>query len=323
MDNKIEKKFSIKISQIELLNNYEYIKKNNNDFYIYSASSIINPQNNTIIFTNRIFDFSNLYGCLIIVNENLDINENENNIFIKVKNPRLEYARVLKYILNKVHKASTYKISERGYYYGQNIKIGKNTIIEPLVFIDDNVEIGDDCYIKTGAKIRKYSKIGNECIIKENCVIGSSGFGLEKDESSNVYKIPHLGGVIIKDKVEVGALVSIASGTIEPTIIEDNVQIDDCAFIAHNCYIGKSTYIIANAEISGSVIVGENCWIGPNSSIRQKLKIGDKSMVGIGSVVTKNIDENSIVAGNPAEDIERLKIKRRYEEKNIIEVKKD
>ena len=48
--------------------------------------------------------------------------------------------------------------------------------------------------------------------------------------------------------------------------------------------------ITAHAEISGSVVVGENSWIGPNVSIREKLKIGRDSLVGIGSVVVKNID---------------------------------
>ncbi len=48
------------------------------------------------------------------------------------------------------------------------------------------------------------------------------------------------------------------------------------------------------------MIIGNHVWIGENALILKGVKIGDNSIVGAGSVVTKDVPNNSIVAGNPA-----------------------
>lgn len=220
-----------------------------------------------------------LSECIIITKEAEHNIKNEKILILFVENPRKEFAKILSYILSMENRDLNYIKHINGYCVGENVKIGVNTVIEPLCFIDSNVVIGSNCHIKSRVKINKYITIGDNCIIGENTVIGGPGFGIERNSNSTEYenyRIPHLGGVIIKDNVEVGALVSIASGTIDPTVINEYVKIDDCAFIAHNCNIGKGTFIIANAEVSGSVIIGEGAWIGPNVSIIQKVKIGKK-----------------------------------------------
>lgn len=60
---------------------------------------------------------------------------------------------------------------------------------------------------------------------------------------------------------------------------------------------------IACAEISGSVTIGRGVRIGPNASIREYVTIGDRALVGLGAVVTKDIGYNAVVAGNPAKFI--------------------
>ena len=58
--------------------------------------------------------------------------------------------------------------------------------------------------------------------------------------------------------------------------------------------------IIACSEISGSCHIGERAWISPNVSIRDWREVGNNSVVGIGSVVVKNIPNNETWMGNPA-----------------------
>lgn len=308
----MKKKFIF--NTFELQNFQGYKEKITREFNIYSVSSANNPQNNTLIFIKDIKQevlekISLISNSIILSNIFIeDENINKNNLILKVENPRREYAKLLGHILSMQKKDNDgYKFNSQGWVIGKNVHIGEETIIEPFVFIGDNCKIGKGCILKSGAKIRENTIIGDRCLIKENCVIGDEGFGMEKDEKGEIFRIPHLGGVILGNNVEVGTLVSIAQGTIEPTIIEDNVKIDDCVFIAHNCRIGKGSYIIANAEVSGSVKIGEYSWIGPSTAIIDRVTIGSNVTTGIGAVVIKDIPDNTVVAGNPADTIQNLK----------------
>ena len=120
-------------------------------------------------------------------------------------------------------------------------------------------------------------------------------------------KMPHFGGVIIGRNCDIGALTTICSGAIEPTILEDFVMVDDHVHIAHNCKIKRGAAITASAELSGSVEVGEESWISPNTTIMQKISIGPRCIVGLGSVVLKSTPADSIIIGNPAKPLGKVK----------------
>jgi UDP-3-O-[3-hydroxymyristoyl] glucosamine N-acyltransferase len=142
--------------------------------------------------------------------------------------------------------------------------------------------------------------IGKNCLVRANSTIGSDGFGYERKENGDPVKFIHLGGVIIGNNVEVGSCTCIAKGTLGKTIIEDNVKIDNLVHIAHNCVIRKGAFVIATSILCGGVEIGSNAWIAPNATITQKAKVGENSIVGLGAVVTKSVDANTTVAGNPA-----------------------
>jgi len=142
----------------------------------------------------------------------------------------------------------------------------------------------------------------------------SDGFGFDFEEDGTPVRIPHIGNVIIGNNVEIGAKNTIARGTIDNTVIANNVKIDDQVHIAHNCFIGNNTIITACVEISGSVTIGENCWIGPNCSIIQKVTIGDNTTIGIGSIITKDIEANKKIMGLESLELRPLlKVKKRIE----------
>lgn len=296
------------------------------DFTIFSVSTSMSPRSNTLLFITNltqeiIAKISKIEKCIIILSNEYRSFTSLQNLILYVDRPRKEYAKLLQYILEHQPLINRKYITSNGnFVLGENTTIGENTFIEPFCFIDHDVSIGNNCHIKSGARIRSNCIIGDNCIIKENSVIGSSGFGVERDETGITYKIPHIGGVVIHDNVEVGALCSIASGTIDPTVINSYVKIDDCVFIAHNCKIGKGTLLTANSEISGSVIIGENVWIGPNTSVKEKIRIGDRVLVGIGAVVTNDVDNDMTIAGNPAIPIQDLK-KIRFFYKKILDDK--
>jgi UDP-3-O-[3-hydroxymyristoyl] glucosamine N-acyltransferase len=112
-----------------------------------------------------------------------------------------------------------------------------------------------------------------------------------------------LGNVIIGNGVEIGSNTAIDRATFGSTVVEDFVKIDNGVHIAHNCRVGKRTLVIAHAELSGSVIVGHDSWIAPNVSIKESVKIGNNVIVGIGSVVLKDLPDNAVAFGVPAKII--------------------
>ena len=294
----------------------------NYEFDIQGVSTLNNIKENTIIFINKYNDeliekinsFSNLF--ILLKEEYKEKIKYSKNSYVFVKNPRYEYAKLIDYIVSQ--EEDSYTLNQvNGSFIADNSHIDPSVKIEPGVFIGPNVIIGKGTKILSGARIKANVKIGENCIIRENCVIGGYGFGFDKDYEGNNFRIPHLGGVVIGNNVEVGAITTVCSGTIEPTILEDYVKVDDHVHVAHNVVIGKNSIITACAEISGSCIIGKNSWIAPNTSIINGIKIGENVTIGMGAVVTKPVQDNQVMVGTPAEDLNYAKRFKKIKDKLV------
>lgn len=184
-----------------------------------------------------------------------------------------------------------------------DVKIGRNVSIGDHCRIGSGCEIGDDTEIRHRVTLARHVRIGERCVIKSGAVLGEEGFGFEKDDEGLNLRIPHVGGVIVGDDVEIGCNTVVCGGTLEPTVIEDHVKIDDLVFIAHNCIIGRNTQIIACAEVSGSAHLGEGVWIGPNATILNKMKLGKRAYIGGHAVVIRDCEDATVYAGVPAKPL--------------------
>ena len=141
---------------------------------------------------------------------------------------------------------------------------------------------------------------GKNVQIGDNCSIGNDGFQYIKDVDGSLIKFPHFGNVILEDDVEIANNTCIDRGALSNTIIRRGVKIDNLVHIAHNVEIGENTQVIALSMIEGSVKIGKNCWISPSSCIKNKIMIGDNVIIGMGAVVIKDVESNSVMIGNPA-----------------------
>lgn len=215
---------------------------------------------------------------------------------IVVDNPRLAYARVTQeFFTPKI----TPTIQESSLIHA-SARIGKNVHIGHFCIIGENVEIGDNTFLGNNVEILANVKIGAHCHIKSQAVIGQEGFGFEKDEDQNYQRLPHLGGVIIGDHVEVGAHSTVACGTIDPTQIGDFTKIDDKVHVGHNTTIGRNNIIAGGVVISGGVVSGDHVWFGPNSSMMQGLKFDDGVIIGVGAVMYMNGKKDTSYGVRPA-----------------------
>ena len=181
---------------------------------------------------------------------------------------------------------------------GKNVDIGKNTLIGSNTIIESNVKIGEKCIIGSSVVI-KNSLLSNNVHIQDGSKIGVKGFGFIPSQKENI-RTPHIGKVILKDGVEVGANCTIDRGSLDDTVIEKNTFLDNQIHVAHNVKIGKNCMIAGQVGFAGSTIVGDSVVIGGQAGISGHLKIGNNVKIGGGSGVVNDIHDNQQVMGYPA-----------------------
>ena len=171
---------------------------------------------------------------------------------------------------------------------GAGVVIGERCFIGPNSIIEEGARLGDDCRLQAGATICHHVIVGARCVFKPGCVVGSDGFGFAPAPDGFV-KVPHLGSARLGDDVEVGSNTTIDRGTIEDTVIDDGVKMDNQVQVGHNCRIGAHTVLAGRVGISGSTIIGRRCMIGGASGTAGHLEIGDDVVVTGYTMVTHSI----------------------------------
>ena len=80
----------------------------------------------------------------------------------------------------------------------------------------------------------------------------------------------------------------------------NNVLIQGNATMGHGIILGDNVTISSVTFVGGDTTIGKNTYIGPHSCLRNGIHIGENCIIGMGSVVTKDIPDNSVAYGNPA-----------------------
>ncbi|MDB4339904.1 UDP-N-acetylglucosamine pyrophosphorylase [Pelagibacteraceae bacterium] len=206
---------------------------------------------------------------------------------------------------NKLNKANSYRLSQEllrnkalskgvnliapeTIFLSQDTLFGKNVTVEPYVVFGPKVKVGDNSYIKSfthieGTKIEKnvivgpYARLRPGTILKKNTKIGN--FVETKKTSININsKVNHLSYV---GDTSIGKNSNIGAGTI--TCNYDGVK-------------------------KSKTKIGDNVFIGSNSSLVAPVKIDKDSIVGAGSVITKNVKKKSLaITRSPQVEIRNYK----------------
>jgi UDP-3-O-[3-hydroxymyristoyl] glucosamine N-acyltransferase len=232
------------------------------------------------------------------------------NAVISTPEPRLAFARLLGHFFGHLEARIPAGIDPRA-CVDPTAVIGENVTIGPFCFVGEGASIGDNTIMHPGAVVHSRSLVGRNCILNSNCVIGGRGFGFIKRHDGVLEHFPQIGIVVLEDDVEVGACTAIDRPGLGETRLKKGTKVDNVVHIAHNAVIGPDAAIIAGAEVGASVIMEQGSWLGPNACSIENIRIGRNAFVGIGATVLKDVADDQVVAGNPAEPIEVLRRNRK------------
>jgi UDP-3-O-[3-hydroxymyristoyl] glucosamine N-acyltransferase len=179
--------------------------------------------------------------------------------------------------------------------------IGDGTILAAGVSVGENSTIGKACRIDANVVIYHNCTIGNNVWIQANSTIGSTGFGYKFIGGRHTL-IPHNGGVIIEDFVDIGANCCVDRAKFGNTVIGAGTKIDNLVQIAHNVVLGKCCLLAAQVGVAGSTTLGNGVAVGGQSGFKDHIAIGDGVMLAARSCLMADTPEG-VWAGNPATEI--------------------
>ena len=182
---------------------------------------------------------------------------------------------------------------------GAASKIGADVVIGAHSVVGDKATVGDGSRLWPDVTIYPGASLGRRVAIHSGARIGCDGFGyVFRDGAHN--KIPHVGGCIIGDDVEIGANTAIDRGSIDDTIVGSGTKIDNLVHIAHNVRIGEKCLIMAQVGIAGSVTIGDGAIIAGQAGISGHLSIGAGARLAAQAGVFGDIPAGETWSGYPA-----------------------
>ena len=186
----------------------------------------------------------------------------------------LNINKIQNILRNKFLKSGVKMNGPETIFFSEDTKIGKNVTIEPYVVFGKNVKIGnsvtiksfshlESCKIENKVEIGPYARIRPDTVLKEGSKIGNF-VEIKKSIIGKKSKVNHLSYV---GDSEIGKSVNIGAGTI--TCNYDGVK-------------------------KSKTKIKDNVFIGSNSSLVAPVTINSESVVGAGSVITKNVKKKSL-----------------------------
>jgi len=214
-----------------------------------------------------------------------------------------------------------YAVIEGQVKLGNNIKIHPHAIISGLVEIDDNVEIMPFAYIgrlpstspaikqsndsnaqltkiSSGTVIGPHAIIYAGCLFDKDCLVGDAASVREKAIIGRQ--------VIVGRHVTIGPNVKIGARTriVDFAHITGETIIGEDVFIStHVCSANDNSFATGNNIVLKGQIIGNRVHIGLGAMLLPGISIGDDSVIGAGSIVTKNIPSGKLALGQPAKVI--------------------
>lgn len=182
---------------------------------------------------------------------------------------------------------------------GRGVRVGARCRLAEGVSLGDGVTLGEDTVIGPRAVCYADVRVGRRVVLKAGAVIGGQGFGYLSGPAGH-QRIPHVGGCILEDDVEIGSNSCVDRGSVGDTVIGAGTKIDNLVHVGHNVRIGRRCLLMAGVGIAGSTRIGDDVILAGHVGVTDHLVIGDRARIAAKSAVFGDIPAGSSFSGHPA-----------------------
>jgi len=189
-------------------------------------------------------------------------------------------------------------------YISAEAQIGRDTVIHPNVTIEGKTIIGEGCVIRAGARITN-SRLGDNVTVKDHSVIVDS----QIESNCSVGPFAHLRmNATLEEKATVGNFVEVKKSRLKRGAKAMHLTYLGDATIGERTNIGAGTVTCNYDGVNKhETIIEDDVKIGSDTMLVAPVRVGARSKTGAGSVVTKDVPPDSLVAGVPATVKKKLK----------------
>jgi bifunctional UDP-N-acetylglucosamine pyrophosphorylase/glucosamine-1-phosphate N-acetyltransferase len=189
-------------------------------------------------------------------------------------------------------------------YISAEAQIGRDTIIYPNVTIEGKTIIGEGCVIRSGVRITN-SRLGDAVVVKDHSIIVDS----QIESNCAVGPFAHLRmNAVLEEKANVGNFVEVKKSRLKRGTKAMHLTYLGDATIGERTNIGAGTVTCNyDGKNKHETIIEDDVKVGSDTMLIAPVRVGARSVTGAGSVVTKDVPPDSLVAGVPAEVKKKLK----------------
>ena len=218
----------------------------------------------------------------------------EDSMEIQGVNSKVELALVSKVLRERKNTAlmeeGVILIDPANTYIEDEVKIGRDTTIYPNVTLQGNTEIGENCEILSGTRIidsKVYDNVRIESSIIEESIVEN---GVTIGPYAHLRPKSHL-----KENVHIGNFVETKKSTLEKGVKAGHLTYLGDAHVGEKTNIGAGT-ITCNYDGKNKfkTEIGKNAFIGSDTMLVAPVNIGDNALIGAGSVITKDVPNDSL-----------------------------